>query len=104
MPGKPMNDHDRLAHELIKPHPRTFPVEVVGRELGVAPSAHRQLLNCPQPERDVENGRRRRMTLFGALVLRDWPSGGSPATWQDALDGYPTRPDDRPTLSVALPA
>lgn len=58
MPSRPESDRVRWTYEFIKAHRTQFPVEVMCRELGVAPSGCYQWLECPPPERAVEDARR----------------------------------------------
>jgi transposase InsO family protein len=51
MPAKPKSDRVRRKYEFIKAHRKQFPVEVMCRELGVAPSGYYQWLKCPQSKR-----------------------------------------------------
>lgn len=57
MPANPKSDRVRRKYEFIKAHRKQFPVEVMCRELGVAPSGHYQWLKCPQSKRAVEDAR-----------------------------------------------
>ena len=57
MPAKPKSDRVRRKYEFIKAHRKQFPVEVMCRELGVAPSGYYQWLKCPQSKRAVEDAR-----------------------------------------------
>ena len=57
MPAKPKSDRVRRKYAFIKAHRKQFPVEVMCRELGVAPSGYYQWLKCPQSKRAVEDAR-----------------------------------------------
>lgn len=57
MPAKPKSDCVRRKYAFIKAHRKQFPVEVMCRELGVAPSGYYEWLRCPLTKRAVENAR-----------------------------------------------
>lgn len=57
MPAKPRTDRVRRKYQFIKAHRKQFPIEVMCRELGVAPSGYYQWLKCPQSARAVEDER-----------------------------------------------
>jgi putative transposase len=57
MPAKPMSDRVRRKYEFIKAHRKQFPVEVMYRELSVAPSGYYEWLKCPVSKRAVEDAR-----------------------------------------------
>jgi putative transposase len=57
VPAKPKSDRVRRKYEFIKAHRKHFPVEVMCRELGVAPSGYYEWLKCPLSKRAVEDAR-----------------------------------------------
>jgi putative transposase len=57
MPAKPKSDRVRRKYEFIKAHRKQFPVEVMCRELGIAPSGYYEWLKCPLSKRAVEDAR-----------------------------------------------
>ena len=62
IPAKSKSSRARQKYEFIKAHRKQFPVEVMCRELGVAPSGYYQWLKCPQSKRAVEDARLLRLT------------------------------------------
>ena len=57
MPAKPKSDRVRRKYEFIKAHRKQFPLEVMCRELGIAPSGYYEWLKCPLSKRAVEDAR-----------------------------------------------
>ena len=57
MPAKPRTDRVRRTYEFIKTHRKQFPIEVMCRQLGVAPSGYYKWLQCPQSARALEDAR-----------------------------------------------
>lgn len=57
MPATPRGVRVRRKYEIINAHRKQCPIEVMCRELGIAPSGYYQWLKCPQSKRTVEDAR-----------------------------------------------
>ncbi len=57
MPTKPSVGSVRRKYEFIKTHRKEYPIDVMCRQLGVAPSGYYKWLKCPQSNRAIEDAR-----------------------------------------------